>query len=312
MIAFAIIGLDMASAHTDTCSDEIAQLEALAESMGNPMAKPSLPQSTHAQLHHQPTPESVRRAEEGARLRFATALARAKILNAEGKTTDCMQSVTAAKRLLGVSWNDIRILIPSSSKAALDVKKYVAEKYLLMVENDPKLKAFTENTQDWYSFLFAMNAKRDEAISIRRCVSRRHYWMDPRPRNPRDSVAHEVGGRFDFQRALASRGEQTLESVFQRSDGHRPDTGVRDVKPSTRFGADWDSGLQVLWEDGERVFFRGESHADGDGTAVLAVLPAAEHPTRATLDRPRSCRSTATATSSASGKSARCCVSLAP
>jgi serine/threonine protein kinase len=40
-----------------------------------------------------------------------------------------------------------------------------------------------------------------------------------------------------------------------------------------------------LWEDGERVFCRGESHADGNGTAVLAVLPAAEHPTRATLDR---------------------------
>ncbi len=40
---FAIIGLDMASAHTDTCSDEIGQLEELVESMGNPMAKPSYP-----------------------------------------------------------------------------------------------------------------------------------------------------------------------------------------------------------------------------------------------------------------------------
>jgi hypothetical protein len=50
MIVFAIIGLDMASAHTDTCSDEIGQLEELVESMGNPMAKPSLPQSIDAQL----------------------------------------------------------------------------------------------------------------------------------------------------------------------------------------------------------------------------------------------------------------------
>ena len=44
-------------------------------------------------------------------------------------------------------------------------------------------------------------------------------------------------------------------------------------------------GLQVLWEDGERVFCRGKSHADGDPTAALVVLPAAEHPTPVTLDR---------------------------
>jgi len=33
-------------------------------------------------------------------LRFAVALARAKILNADGKTTECIQSVREAKRLL--------------------------------------------------------------------------------------------------------------------------------------------------------------------------------------------------------------------
>ena len=54
---------------------------------------------------------------------------------------------------------------------------------------------------------------------------------------------------------------------------------------SSWFGADGDSGLKVLWEDGELVFCRGESHADGRRAAVLAVLPAAEHPTPATLDR---------------------------
>jgi serine/threonine protein kinase len=40
-----------------------------------------------------------------------------------------------------------------------------------------------------------------------------------------------------------------------------------------------------LWEDGERVFCRGERRANGHGAAVLAVLPAAEHPAPATLDR---------------------------
>jgi PAS domain S-box-containing protein len=56
------------------------------------------------------------------------------------------------------------------------------------------------------------------------------------------------------------------------------------MSPSSRFGADSDS-LKVLWEDGERVFCRRESHADNHRAAVLAVLPAAEHPTPATLDR---------------------------
>src|SRR3981081_658953 len=57
------------------------------------------------------------------------------------------------------------------------------------------------------------------------------------------------------------------------------------MNPTSWFGVDGDSNLQVLWEDGERVFCRGESHADGYRAAVLAVLPAAEHPTPATLDR---------------------------
>src|SRR5712672_618687 len=57
------------------------------------------------------------------------------------------------------------------------------------------------------------------------------------------------------------------------------------MNPSSWFGADRDRRLQVLWEDGERVFCRGERYADGHRAAVLAVLPAAEHPTPATLDR---------------------------
>src|ERR1700736_2404684 len=57
------------------------------------------------------------------------------------------------------------------------------------------------------------------------------------------------------------------------------------MNPTSRFGVGRDSDLQVLWEDGERVFCRVENHADGYGAAVLAVLPAAENPTPATLDR---------------------------
>ena len=52
------------------------------------------------------------------------------------------------------------------------------------------------------------------------------------------------------------------------------------------FGAQGEDGLQVLWEDGERVFCRGSRPgADGKRTAVLAVLPAAEHPSPTTVAR---------------------------
>src|SRR3984893_16625340 len=57
------------------------------------------------------------------------------------------------------------------------------------------------------------------------------------------------------------------------------------MNPSSWFGAATDRSLQVLWEDGERVFCRGERNTDGYRATVLAVLPAAENPTPATLDR---------------------------
>jgi PAS domain S-box-containing protein len=59
---------------------------------------------------------------------------------------------------------------------------------------------------------------------------------------------------------------------------------VRQVHPFNLLGANGSANFQVLLEDGERVFFRVGSHANADGS-VLTVLPAAEHPTPATLDR---------------------------
>jgi hypothetical protein len=44
--------------------------------------------------------------------------------------------------------------------------------------------------------------------------------------------------------------------------------------------------FQVLWRDGERLFCRGRRlDAGGSWNAVLAVLPAAEHPPPSSLDR---------------------------
>ena len=50
-------------------------------------------------------------------------------------------------------------------------------------------------------------------------------------------------------------------------------------------GDDWNSDLQVLWADGERVFCRGESYTGANGAGVLVVRPAAKHPSPATLDQ---------------------------
>ncbi|MGY8667839.1 AAA family ATPase [Bradyrhizobium sp. UFLA05-109] len=50
--------------------------------------------------------------------------------------------------------------------------------------------------------------------------------------------------------------------------------------------SDPDGSSQVLWEDGERVFCRGlRVGDDGNRSSVLVVLPAAEHPSRSSLDR---------------------------
>ena len=55
---------------------------------------------------------------------------------------------------------------------------------------------------------------------------------------------------------------------------------------SHRLGGEGDDGLQVLWEDGDRVFCRGRClSADGSRTAVLVTFPAAERPSPASLDR---------------------------
>src|SRR5712691_9875612 len=56
--------------------------------------------------------------------------------------------------------------------------------------------------------------------------------------------------------------------------------------PHSLNGVDPDSSCQVLSEDGERVFCRrARLGADGNRSAVLVVLPAAEHPSPSTLDR---------------------------
>ena len=58
------------------------------------------------------------------------------------------------------------------------------------------------------------------------------------------------------------------------------------MSASCRVRTKGDDGLEVLWEDSERVFCRARRpNADGKLNHVLIVTPAAEHPTPASLDR---------------------------
>ena len=99
MTVFAL-GLGVASAHAGPCSNRIAQFEkAVRQSANNPGAGPTAPQSIGAQLDRQPTPGSVKRAEERAQATFDTTLARAKRLDAQGNRAGCKRALAQAKRL---------------------------------------------------------------------------------------------------------------------------------------------------------------------------------------------------------------------
>ena len=98
LVVCIALGLGVTSAHAGPCSDEIAQLEnAVRQSESNPAAGPTAPQSIGAQLHRQPTPDSVRRAEVDSIPGLDAILTRAKALDAEGKTAECMALVGTAK-----------------------------------------------------------------------------------------------------------------------------------------------------------------------------------------------------------------------
>jgi hypothetical protein len=98
LVVYIALGLGVTSAHASPCSDEIAQLEKAARlSESNPAVGPTASQSIGAQLRHQPTPESVRHAEVDSRAGLDAILTRAKALDAEGKTAECMELVGTAK-----------------------------------------------------------------------------------------------------------------------------------------------------------------------------------------------------------------------
>jgi hypothetical protein len=87
------------AAHSGPCAP---QIELLERQIGHasPSAKsgPTAPQSIEAQLHHQPTPETVRNAERKANADAAAALQRARQADTDDNPAACAKALDEAKR----------------------------------------------------------------------------------------------------------------------------------------------------------------------------------------------------------------------
>lgn len=95
------------AAQAGPCTTQILQVEqqirqAQAASPPGGAGEPSAPQSVGAQLHHQPTPGSVQRAEHEANADGDAALARARKADAAGDASACAKALAEAKALYGV------------------------------------------------------------------------------------------------------------------------------------------------------------------------------------------------------------------
>jgi hypothetical protein len=100
MIVGAMLCLNISIAHAGPCSADIAQFEqAMRDSVGNPFAGLTAPQSVSAQLDRQPTPESMKKAQDNLQAKFSATMARAKRLDAKGDRAGCTSALTAAKRM---------------------------------------------------------------------------------------------------------------------------------------------------------------------------------------------------------------------
>jgi hypothetical protein len=88
------------AAHSGPCTAQIAQLEQqVRDSAPGPETGPTAPQSVGAQLHHQPTPQTVQHAERVANADADAALARAQKADANNDATGCKKALEEAKQL---------------------------------------------------------------------------------------------------------------------------------------------------------------------------------------------------------------------
>jgi hypothetical protein len=100
LIVCALLCLNASIARAGPCTVDIAQFEkAIRDSAGNPFAGLTAPQSIAAQTDRQPTPESIKQAQDRQRAKFSATMARAKRLDARGSRSGCTSALSAAKRM---------------------------------------------------------------------------------------------------------------------------------------------------------------------------------------------------------------------
>jgi hypothetical protein len=96
----AALGLSPTFAEAGPCTADIAQFEAaIRQSVGNPYAGLTAPQSVAAQNDRQPTVASMKKAERDLKAQFAAAMARAKRFDARNDRAGCERALSVAKRM---------------------------------------------------------------------------------------------------------------------------------------------------------------------------------------------------------------------
>jgi hypothetical protein len=86
------------TAHSGPCTSQIEQLERqIGHASSSAKSGPTAPQSIAAQLHYQPTPETVRNAERKANADAAAALQRARQADTDDNPAACAKALDETK-----------------------------------------------------------------------------------------------------------------------------------------------------------------------------------------------------------------------
>jgi hypothetical protein len=103
LAASALVLASADAARGGPCTEDITLLERqIAAAVPGPESGPTGTQTVGAQLHHQPTPGSVERAEHVANKDADEALARAKQADNAGNAADCNAALKQARELYGI------------------------------------------------------------------------------------------------------------------------------------------------------------------------------------------------------------------
>jgi hypothetical protein len=96
-------GATIAAATAGPCTAQIEQIDkALSQSGSRWNVGPTGQQTTAAQRHVQPTPQSVEQAQQSAQQQLNALLARARSLDAAGDGTECAKVVEQIRMMTGL------------------------------------------------------------------------------------------------------------------------------------------------------------------------------------------------------------------